>query len=202
MDKTVTTVGIKGIYWGGMMAELVTVLFDLRYMFICSVILIAADLWWGYSECKMRRAEAQALGNKTLEEKFRWRFSRAARRTANKCVDYLTYLAIGAFVGLAITEPMGICSHVWSAAMGLGIGCASEIASIVGHVAYVKMHVEVGMVDAWKAVIRFFGRLIKQSSHGIGEAVEQIGHDHGQHHHDDNVNDNDNILNEMGYGKE
>ena len=187
-----STVGVQSMYWGGMMAELVTVLFDLRYMFICSVILIAADLWWGYSEAKMRRLEAKAAGNRTLEDKYKWRFSRAVRRTTNKVIDYLTYLAIGAFVGLAITEPMGICSHVWSAAMGLGIGCASEIASIVGHVAYVKMHVEVGMVDAWKAVIRFFGRLIKQSSHGIGEAVEQIGHEHGEHrHHHEEMNEDE-----------
>ena len=55
-----------------------------------------------------------------------------------------------------------------------------------------KMHVEVGMVDAWKAVIRFFGRLIKQSSHGIGEAVEQIGHEHGEHrHHHEEMNEDE-----------
>lgn len=189
MDKTATTVGIKGIYWGGMMAELVVVLYDLRYMFACSMVLIAADLWWGYSECKMRRAEAQALGNKTLEEKFRWRFSRAARRTANKCVDYLTYLAVGAFAGLAITEPMGICDHVWSAAMGLGIGCASEIASIIGHVAYVKMHVEVGLIDGWKAFVKFLGKLIKVKSAEIGEAVEDLGRNR-HHHHPQEFDDN------------
>lgn len=169
-----TTVGVKGIYWGGMMSEMVDVLFDLRYMFACSVVLILADLWWGYSESKMRRQEAHHIGNKTLEDKYKWRFSRAARRTANKCVDYLTYLAIGAFIGLAVTEPMEICNHVWCAAMGLGIGCASEVASIIGHVAYVKFHVEVGLLDAWRATVRFLGRMIKKSSQEIGEAVEGI----------------------------
>jgi len=180
MNTNVTsgTVGIKGVYWGGMMAELVNVLHDLRYMFVCSIVLILADLWWGYSEAKLRRKEAQEAGNATLADKYKWRFSRAARRTANKTIDYLTYLAIGAFVGLAVTEPMDICSHVWASAMGLGIGCACEIASIVGHVAYVKMGIELSLTDAWRAFIRFLGRLIKAKSEAIGEAVEGLGRGH------------------------
>ena len=183
MDTTTSNLGVKGLYWGGMLAELVSVLYDLRYMFLCAIVLILADLWWGYSESKIRRKEAQEAGNKTLDDKYKWRFSRAARRTTNKVIDYLTYLAIGAFVGLAVTEPMDICDHVWSASIGLGIGCACEIASIVGHVAYVKMGVELSLVDAWRTFVRFLGRIIKAKSIEIGEAVEGLGMEGHRHHH-------------------
>ena len=181
-----TTVGTKAIMWGSIGAELIEVVYDLRYMVICSVALILADLWWGYSESKMRRAMAKEAGNATLEEKFKWHKSRAGRRTANKIVDYLTYLVVGALIGLAITEPMDICSHVWTAAIGLGIGCACEIASIVGHIAFVKLGVELSLIDGWRAFVRFLGKIIKVKSNEIGEAVEDLGRNrHHSHHHEE-----------------
>ncbi|MBQ9532408.1 MAG: hypothetical protein IJR71_00375 [Prevotella sp.] len=179
-----TTVGTKGIIWGSIGAELQMVVYDLRYMVICSIALILTDLWWGYSESKLRKREAEEIGNATLVEKFKWHKSRAGRRTANKIVDYLTYLVVGALVGLAITEPMDICNHIWSAAIGLGIGCACEIASIIGHIAYVKLGVEISLIDGWRAFVRFFGKLIKVKSQEIGDAVEDLGRDGRHHHHE------------------
>jgi hypothetical protein len=95
----------------------------------------------------------------------------------NKLIDYVSYLVLGALLGMGITEPMGICSHVWTAALGLGIGGGCEVASIMGHVAYVKLGVEVSLIDAWRATMRFFGRLIKSKSQEIGDAVEGIAKD-------------------------
>lgn len=178
-----TTVGAKALMWGSIGTELIGVVYDLRYMVICSVVLILADLWWGYSESKLRLSEAKEKGSAALEEKFKWHKSRAGRRTANKVVDYLTYLVVGAFIGLAITEPMDICSHIWSAAIGLGIGCACEIASIIGHIAYVKLGVEISLVDGWRVFVRFLGKLIKSKSNEIGEAVEDLGREGHHHHH-------------------
>ena len=176
-----TTVGTKGVMWGSIGAELIAVVYDLRYMVICSVALILADLWWGYSESKVRKAMAKESNDAVLIEKYKWHKSRAGRRTANKIVDYLTYLVVGALIGLAITEPMDICSHIWTAAIGLGIGCACEVASIIGHVAFVKLGVEISLVDGWKAFVRFLGKLIKSKSMEIGEAVEDLGR--SKHHH-------------------
>ena len=161
--------------WGTIGTELMMVVYDLRWMVIFSVVLILADFWWGYSESMKRKEDAKEKGSAALEDKYKWRKSRAVRRTANKVVDYLTYLIVGALFGLAITEPMDICDHVWTAAIGLGIGCACEIASIVGHIAYVKMGVEISLADAWRAIVRFLGRLIKVRRHEIGEAVEGLG---------------------------
>lgn len=177
------SVGGKVIVWGTMGAELTTVVYDLRYMVLCSAALIFADLWWGYSESKKRWYEAKEASNGTLMEKFKWHKSRAIRRTMNKTVDYLTYLIVGAFIGLAITEPMDICTHTEAAAIGLGIGCGCEIASIIGHIAYVKMGVEVSVVDAWRAFMRFLGRLFRIRSEEIGSAVEDLGRYHHHHGH-------------------
>ena len=174
-----TTVGAKGVMWGSIGAELIGVVYDLRYMVICSVALILADLWWGYSESQMRKEMAKEKGDDTLVEKYKWHKSRAGRRTANKIVDYLTYLVVGALIGLAITD---ICSHVWTAAIGLGIGCGCEIASIVGHIAFVKLGVEISLIDGWKAFVRFLGKVIKVKSNEIGDAVEDLGR-HRHHHH-------------------
>ncbi len=172
-----TTTGTKVVLWGAIGSELLAVVYDLRYMVICSVALILADLWWGYSESRKRHEHASDIGNETLKDKFKWHKSRAVRRTVNKLIDYLSYLVCGALMGLAITEPMEICSHVWTAAIGLGIGCGCEIASIIGHIAYVKMDIEVSVADAWRIFVRFLGRLIKVKSQEIGEAVEEITHE-------------------------
>lgn len=175
------SIGPKGILWGSIGGDLLAVVFDLRYMVLCSIALILADLWWGYRDAEMHYEHAKDIGNETLADKFKWHKSRAVRRTANKFVDYMTYLVVGALIGLAITEPMDLCTHVWTAAIGLGIGCGCEIASIVGHVAYVHMGLEISVADAWRAVVRFVGRLIKVKSEEFGDALEGLGsNDHGR----------------------
>lgn len=180
-----TSVGSKAIVWGSIGSEVISVVYDLRWMVILAIVLILADMWWGHSETMKRLYEARKIGNATLQEKFRWHKSRAVRRTCNKLVDYVSYLILGALFGMAITEPMGICDHIWTAAFGLLIGGGCELASIIGHVAYVKFGIELKMVDAWKAIVRFVGRLIRIKSSEIGEAVEDLGMDghHGHHHH-------------------
>jgi hypothetical protein len=178
-----STLGARGIIWATIGAELLNVVFELRYMIICSVVLICADLWWGHRESHKRYCEAKRDGDKAMMEKFKWHKSRAIRRSANKTVDYLTYLVVGALMGIAIFEPMDICSHVSSAACALLIGCACEIASIIGHYVYVMFEIEVEFKDVWKWVCRFSVNLIKIKNTAIGEAVDNtIGskHDHEQ----------------------
>ena len=189
-----TTTGTKVVLWGSIGAEVVQVVFDLRHMILCAVALILADLWWGYSASKKHWCYADSIGNETLKEKFKWHKSRAVRRTMNKLVDYVTFLVLGALIGLAITEPMEICDHIWTAALGLGVGCGCEVASIIGHVAYVKMDAEISMVDGWKAFMRFLGRLIRVKSEEIGGAVEDLGrHRHGHHERYDEYDEETNM---------
>lgn len=110
----------KAVAWGVMGSEALTVLYDLRWMLVLIVVLVVADFWFGVSE--------------SLKKNKEFRFSRAGRRTCNKVIDYFTYLLIGAVLGLALFEPLELCDHTVSAAIGLGLGCLWEIDSIIGHV--------------------------------------------------------------------
>ena len=173
MDSNVGKNGFTLAVFGG---EMVAVAFELRYMIIFSIMLIFADLWWGHSDTMKRYCEAKAKGDVAGMEKYKWHKSRALRRTANKFVDYLTYLILGAFLGLAITEPMGGCSHIITAAIGLSVGCLAEVASIVGHYCYVKWGIEIKVVDVWRWLLRFVVNIFKIKSN-IGNALEETIND-------------------------
>lgn len=137
--------------------EALRALFDLRWMLVAVVVLIVADLWFGLSE--------------SLQKHKDFRFSRAGRRTCNKAVDYITYLIVGAVVGLAIFEPLGWATHTTTAAVGLGFGCVWEVDSIMGHVC--ALH---GV--QWKfSVKKLLIALIKHKSPDLGEAVEEAMED-------------------------
>lgn len=47
----------------------------------------------------------------------------------------MTYLIIGALIGMAIFEPLDMATHTVTAAVALGLGCLFELDSIIGHVA-------------------------------------------------------------------
>ena len=102
-------------------------------------------------------------------EKYKFHKSKAIRRSANKFVDYLTYLLVGCVLGMAILEPLGICDHVTSAAAGLGLGCVADMMSIVGHYCAVK-----GIdFDAWKFIKRLVVVFVKKKDEDMGEALEE-----------------------------
>lgn len=132
--------------------EALTALYDLRWMLVFIVVLILADFWFGVSESIKRHEH--------------FRFSRAGRRTCNKAVDYLTYLLVGALLGMAIFEPLGWAGHTTTAAVGLGFGCIWEIDSIVGHVC--ALH----GINKKFSVKRFIISLIKKKNEDVGEALE------------------------------
>lgn len=133
--------------------ECMGALYDLRWMLVLAAVLIAADFWFGIQESIHRHQE--------------FRLSRAGRRTANKFVDYVLYLMLGALIGLAITEPCGLCSHVQTAAFGMGLGCMFELDSIVGHVCAVH-----GVKKIF-SVKRFFVYLLCLTNKNIGDAAKQ-----------------------------
>jgi len=165
--------GKQGILWSVFGGELVNVAYELRFMIIFTFVLILSDLWWGHSETMLRYSQAEKAGDKAGMEKYKWHKSRAIRRTANKFVDYSTYWLLGAFMGLAITEPMDWCNHLYTAAGALGVGCLAEIASIVGHVAYVKFGIEIKVKDVWRWLGRLIVNILKFKSKDFGNAVEQ-----------------------------
>lgn len=159
MKDTIATNGGKAALVGTMGGEALSALYDLRWMLVFIVVLILADFWFGVSE--------------SIKKHEHFRFSRAGRRTCNKAVDYLTYLLVGALLGMAIFEPLGWTDHTTTAAIGLGFGCIWEIDSIVGHAC--ALH---GVVNRF-SVKRFLISLIKRKNEDVGEAVED-GFDNGK----------------------
>lgn len=167
MDVTNTARSISGqgalIHLLGI--EIQDAVFELRFMIGAMIILTLADFWWATRELRYRREKALRAGNAELAKVYEYRGSRAGRRTLNKIVDYLTYLLVGAFLGYAITEPLGCASHITTAAIGLGLGCAFDVSSIIGHVLAVK-----GL--KWD-VKEFFVGLFKTKAPELGEVLEE-----------------------------
>lgn len=150
-QSTILSNGVKLPIWAIFGAEVSGAIFELRWMVAATVILTFIDFYWGSRE--------------SLLHGDHWHFSRAGRRTFSKIVEYLTYLLLGCVIGFSITEPLGICSHVVTSAIGLGFGCLFDVNSIVGHVLAVK-GIEVKF-NVWKFV---FG-LIQSKKAEVGEAI-------------------------------
>lgn len=152
------------VTWGLFAGEAIGAIYDLRWAIVFCIVLIVTDFWWGWRENKKHLNDA-----KTPEEKkkYKFHFSLAGRRTLNKFVDYTTYLLLGCVAGLAVTEPMGICSHTVTAALGIGFGCLFEISSIVGHVAVVKgVNIKLNLKGLIVAIF-------KRKSEALGEILDE-----------------------------
>lgn len=157
-------ISAQGVTWAVFGGEALGVIYDLRWMLVCMAVLIVADFWWGSKESIKKYEE-------TGDDKYKWRFSRAGRRSLNKCIDYLTYLLIGAVLGIAIFEPLGICSHVVSGAIGLGSGALFDVSSIGGHVCYLHgIDAKGNLLNlVWRIIVSF----IKKKNRDLGEAMEE-----------------------------
>ena len=156
----------NGLIWVAFLDEGMQCVRDLRWMIVLSIVLIFTDFWWGWSESRMKYKKATTDKER---EKYKFHKSKAIRRSANKFVDYLTYLLVGCVLGMAILEPLGICDHVTSAAAGLGLGCVADMMSIVGHYCAVK-----GIdFDAWKFLKRLVVVFVKKKDEDMGEALEE-----------------------------
>ena len=152
------------ITWSVFVTEILDVVFDLRWAILFCVVLITTDFWWGWRENKIHYDKATTEEEK---KKYKFRFSTAGRRTLNKVVDYMTYLLVGSIAGMALTEPLGICSHTTSGALGLGFGCLFELSSIVGHIAQVR---------GIKIKLNLKGLLVaiaKKKSESLGEILDE-----------------------------
>ena len=170
-------IGAQGVSWTVFGAECLSAVYDLRWMIILAVLLIATDYWWGVRELAERRKKAK---RKIDKERYKFHFSQAGRRTLNKAVDYLTFLLVGCVTGLAITEPMGICGHTTTAAIGLGFGCLFELSSIVGHVCFVKgVYIK---INYKKLIVAILTLKWKQLAGIFKDAIEYIGDDEEEYH--------------------
>lgn len=149
---------------------------DLRWMITLCIVLIIADYRFGRAESKKKHAEAIEQHNDVMAKMYEFRFSRAMRRTCNKFVDYMMLLLVCCLIGLAVTEPYGICSHVITAGVAVIVACMCELWSIGGHFCYLK-GINVRKPDlTWKSFFVFAGRLAagfaKTKDEDFGNALD------------------------------
>lgn len=103
------------------LGEMKQVIFDLRWMFLFILMLIAADFILGIIDSIIKRGEE-------------FRFSRAGRRTMCKFIEYNSYLVLGFTFGIAVLQPVGICNYMISSVGGLCLAILFEADSIKDHI--------------------------------------------------------------------
>lgn len=148
----------KTVLWAAFNAEVYATMYELRWMIVFATVLIVVDLYWGSRDAVSIRGEE-------------WHLSRAGRRTLNKVIEYMTYLLVGCVGGLAILEPVGICSHLTSAAVGLGLGSLFEISSIIGHV--LDVHGIRKRFNVWTFLMSVLEGKRRDISDSIDKAIEE-----------------------------
>jgi hypothetical protein len=149
MEESNVIKGTSVIIFGG---EMLSLFWDLRWMIMLAVILVAVDFRFGVKA-------AQARGEKI-------RNSKAGRRTANKLIDYICYLVLGGLIGKAIGEPLGI-NPTLVAAVCMGVACLFEVDSILQNICEYK-GVKYSF-SLWKVIIA----LVKSKRKDIGDAIEE-----------------------------
>lgn len=119
-------------------------MFELRWLIAFTFILIVVDFWLGVSAAISR-------GDK-------FRFSRAGRRTVNKFVDYVCYLLLGGALGVAIAEPLGVCSHETAATLMIALASVFELDSITDH--FCELHGITKRISLKRIILRLLRRRI------------------------------------------
>lgn len=173
MSQELNNMG-TGAKIGGMMAfgaEAVQIIYEARWLLLVVVLCVAADFWYGWGDSRKRYARAKAKGDKTVMAQYRWRPSRAWRRTFNKLSDYLMWTILGAVVGYALLRPLGVNYMIGGiAATAIAIGC--EANSICSHFFYLHgIRIEQKTVGGF--IKAFAVAFAKRKDRDVGEALEE-----------------------------
>lgn len=144
---------VAGAY--SFIGEIKNVVFELRWMLAFIVVMIVADFVLGIIDSVVKRGED-------------FRFSRAGRRTMCKFIEYNSYLILGFMMGIAILQPVGICSYTISSMCGLGLAILFEFDSIVEHVCVI--HGIKNKVSIKRLLVGY----IKKKYTTAGEIIEKV----------------------------
>ena len=126
--------------------------------FVGIVVMIVADFVLGIIDSVVKRGED-------------FRFSRAGRRTMCKFIEYNSYLVVGFMLGIAILQPVGICSYTISSICGLGLAFIFEFDSIMEHIC--TIHGIKNKVSIKRLLVGY----IKKKYTTAGEIIEKVTKD-------------------------
>lgn len=135
--------------------EIKSVVFELRWMLMFIIVMIIADFVLGIIDSVVKRGED-------------FRFSRAGRRTMCKFIEYNSYLILGFMFGIAIFQPVGICSYHISSMCGLGLAIVFEFDSIMEHIC------DIHGIKNKVSIKRLLVGYIKKKYNAAGEIIEEV----------------------------
>lgn len=144
---------VAGAY--SFIGEIKNVVFELRWMLAFIVVMIVADFVLGIIDSVVKRGED-------------FRFSRAGRRTMCKFIEYNSYLVLGFMLGIAILQPVGICTYTISSMCGLGLAIVFEFDSIMEHVC--AIHGIKNKISIKRMLVGY----IKKKYATAGEIIEEV----------------------------
>jgi len=148
--------GLTLLTLGSMDAEIMSAVYDLRWMAVFLLLLVCMDFHYGVRESKAKGKE--------------FRPSRAIRRTLTKMTEYLGILMLGAVGGKVFAEPWGLCTYTQAASLTFGLGCLGELASLVGH--WCNLH-GVKRPGIGRVARSFLVLFAKRKDEDVGEALEE-----------------------------
>ncbi len=154
--------------------ELVCVIQESRWLLLVLVVCVIADFRYGWGESHKRYTDAERAGDRLAMAQYRWRTSRAVRRTINKLIDYIIWVAIGVFTGMAVLQPLGI-DHMLGGVVATIIAILCEAKSFAGH--FLFLH---GICIKQKTLTHFLKAftvaLAKKKDEDVAEAIDEALH--------------------------
>lgn len=151
--------------------ELSGIISDSRWLLLAIFLCVVADFRYGWGESSLRYERAKRKGDKVVMSQYRWRTSRAVRRTVNKLVDYVMWICVGMAVGMAVLAPMG-ADHKWGGVAAGIVAIACEGKSFIGHFFYLH-GVRLEEKSARGFLRAFVVAFAKRKDRDIGEALEE-----------------------------
>ena len=153
-----------------MQQEMLDILFRCKWMVLLVVIVVVADFWYGKGESRKRYERALEDNDTAHQLEYRWRTSRAIRRTCNKFIDYMLWLCVAVILGMAFLDPLGV-DFIYAVVGAMSLAMYCELKSLLGHFFFLR-----GMTVKERTVKGFFRSVLvsylKHKSPDIGEAVE------------------------------
>lgn len=151
-------------------SELAGVISDSRWLLLAIFLCVVADFRYGWGESHRRYGRAREKGDKVVMSQYKWRTSRAVRRTVNKLVDYIMWICVGMAVGMAVIAPMG-ANYRWGGVVAAAVAILCEMKSVLGHFFYLHgIRIEEKSVKGF--VKAFVVAFAKKKNKDLGEALE------------------------------
>lgn len=150
--------------------EIVDIIYEARWLLAAITLCVMADFWYGWSESRKRYAHAKANGDKVVMSQYRWRPSRAWRRTFNKLSDYLMWVILGTVIGYALLRPLGF-DYTLGGVAASAVAILCEANSFCSHFFYLHgVRIEEKSIKGFlKAFVVAFA---KRKNTDVGEALE------------------------------